>query len=82
MFGMRYPLDVAFLADDGTVIAMYERLRPSQVSKRHPEATTALELRVGTLERSGTRVGDRIELTSATAEVTGDPVEAGSHSPN
>jgi uncharacterized membrane protein (UPF0127 family) len=78
MFGMRYPLDVAFLADDGIVVAIYDRLQPSQVSKRHPEATTALELRAGTLGSSGTRVGDRIELTSANVEQTGDssPVEA------
>lgn len=68
MFGMRYPLDVAFLADDGTVVAVYERLRPSQVSKRHSEATMALELGAGALETSGTRVGDRIELTSANLE--------------
>jgi uncharacterized membrane protein (UPF0127 family) len=73
MFGMRYPLDVAFLADDGTVIAVYERLQPSQVSKRHSDATMALELGAGMLGTSGTRVGDRIELTSANVEQTGEP---------
>jgi uncharacterized membrane protein (UPF0127 family) len=64
MFGMRYPLDVAFLAQDGTVVAIYEWLRPSQVSRRHPEAAMALELKAGALGQSGTRIGDRIELLS------------------
>ena len=72
MFGMRYPLDIAFLAEDGTVVAVYEALRPSQVSKRHPEAAMALELKAGTLGRSVTQIGDRIELLSATLELTDD----------
>jgi uncharacterized membrane protein (UPF0127 family) len=82
MFGMQYPLDVAFLADDGTVVALYQGLQPSKVSKRHPEAVAALELRVGTLECSGTRVGDRIELRAANDELNGEPVHVGSDSSN
>jgi uncharacterized membrane protein (UPF0127 family) len=68
MYGMRYALDVAFLAEDGTVVAVYEWLQPSRVSKRHPDAIAALELKAGSLERSGTRVGDRIELKAADPE--------------
>jgi uncharacterized membrane protein (UPF0127 family) len=82
MFGMRYPLDVAFLAQDGTVVAIYEWLRPSQVSKRHPEAATALELKAGTLGQSGTRIGDRIELLSTSAELTDDQGRVGPDSSN
>jgi uncharacterized membrane protein (UPF0127 family) len=82
MFGMRYPLDVAFLADDGTVVALYAGLQPSKVSKRHPDAVTALELRVGTLEQSGTRVGDRIEVRAANVELSSEPAHAGSDSSN
>lgn len=62
MYWMRFALDVAFLADDGEVVALYHRLAPSRLSGRHKDARRALELRAGTLERSGTRVGDRIVL--------------------
>ena len=62
MYGMRYALDVAFLAPDGAVVAMYHELQPSQTSDRHKDAAMALELRAGTLAASGTQIGDRIEL--------------------
>jgi uncharacterized membrane protein (UPF0127 family) len=62
MYWMRYPLDVAFLAADGEVVAIYHELQPSQTSDRHKDASMALELRAGTLAASGTQIGDRIEL--------------------
>jgi len=62
MFWMRYPLDVAFLAANGEVVAIYHELQPSQTSDRHKGAAMALELRSGTLAASGTQIGDRIEL--------------------
>ena len=62
MYWMRYALDVAFLAANGEVVAMYHELQPSQTSDRHKDAAMALELRAGTLAASGTQVGDRIEL--------------------
>lgn len=63
MYWMRYPLDVAFLAADGTVVAVYHELQPSRKSDRHRNAVMALELKAGTLATTGTRVGDSIELT-------------------
>ena len=62
MYWMSYALDVAFLAEDGTVVAVYSELQPSRLSGRHKDAVRALELRAGMLEQSGTQVGDRIEL--------------------
>jgi len=62
MYWMRYALDVAFLAEDGAVVAVYNELQPSRLSGRHKDAVRALELRAGMLEQSGTQVGDRIEL--------------------
>lgn len=62
MYWMRFALDVAFLDDQGNVVAVYHELEPARLSGRHREATCALELRAGTLEQSGTQVGDRIAL--------------------
>ncbi|HKP48867.1 MAG TPA: DUF192 domain-containing protein [Gemmatimonadales bacterium] len=58
MFGMRYPLDVAFLDDRGGVVASYPALAPGARTRWHRQAVHALELPAGTLESSGTRVGD------------------------
>ena len=62
MYWMRFALDIAFLGEDGDVVAVYHELGPTKLSGRHRDAVRALELRAGTLEQSGTRVGDRIEL--------------------
>ncbi|MDX1578668.1 MAG: DUF192 domain-containing protein [Gemmatimonadota bacterium] len=62
---MRYPLDVAFVADDGRIVALYHELRPWRFSKTHRDAACALELPAGTLRATGTEVGDRISWRSS-----------------
>lgn len=62
MYWMKYPLDVAFLAPDGRVVATYHGLAPSSRSKWHAEADRALELQTGRLAATGTEVGDHLEL--------------------
>lgn len=61
MLGMRYPLDVAFLDREGRVVAAYPDLAPGGRTGYHREARAALELAPGTLARTGTRVGHRLE---------------------
>jgi uncharacterized membrane protein (UPF0127 family) len=63
MLGMRFALDVAFLAQDGTVVAAYADLKPGARTGWHHKATRALELPAGTLAASGTREGDQIVCT-------------------
>ena len=63
MLGMRFPLDVAFLDGDGTVVAAYPNLSPGARTGWHRRATRALELPAGTLAASGTREGDQIVCT-------------------
>jgi len=58
MYGMRYPLDVAFLDPSGRVVAIYPSLGAGHRTRWHGNASHALELRSGTLESSGTTVGD------------------------
>lgn len=58
MYGMRFALDIAFLDKRGVVIAVYPSLAPGSRTRWHRSATHALELPGGTLEVSGTDIGD------------------------
>jgi uncharacterized membrane protein (UPF0127 family) len=60
MYGMRFPLDVAFLDRSGTVVAMYLSLGPGSRTRWHREAAHALELPAGALQASGTAIGDML----------------------
>jgi uncharacterized membrane protein (UPF0127 family) len=58
MYGMRFPLDIAFLDEDCSVVAAYRSLAPGSRTRWHRNAVYALELPAGTLEDSGTVIGD------------------------
>lgn len=66
-FWMRFAIDVLALDDHGVVIDRVPNLKPWRV--RLPRRGTAgvLELPAGTLERSGTQLGHRIEFEAAAA---------------
>jgi uncharacterized protein len=65
MYGMRFPLDVAFLDGRGAVVAMYPSLAPGSRTRWHRNATHALELSAGTLVESGTSIGDVLVWSAA-----------------
>lgn len=67
MFGMRYPLDVAFVDRRGEVVARYAALPPGGRTGWHREALDALELPAGTLEATGTQEGDTVVYTEEVA---------------
>lgn len=71
MYGMRFPLDVAFLDRNGTVVAMYPSLAPGSRTRWHRNAAHALELPDGALSRSGTAVGDVLVWAAATEDSAG-----------
>src|SRR5688572_22148235 len=48
-FGMRFPIDLVFLDEDGEVVATIERLRPWRMSRLVRRAHSVLELREGTV---------------------------------
>jgi len=66
-FWMRFAIDVIALDDQGVIIDRVTDMKPWRI--RLPRRGTAgvLELRAGTLDESGTRVGHRIELAQAQA---------------
>jgi uncharacterized membrane protein (UPF0127 family) len=67
MLGMRYALDVVFLDREGSVVRTCERLAPGHMVPWVRHAHAALELPVGAIEASGTRVGDRVRYEPAEA---------------
>jgi uncharacterized membrane protein (UPF0127 family) len=60
MYGMRFPLDVAFLNRSGEVVAIYPSLAPGSRPRGHRKGVHALELAAGSLAQSGTTVGDML----------------------
>jgi uncharacterized membrane protein (UPF0127 family) len=62
MFGMRFPIDIAFLAPDGKVLFMHHGLKPNRLSRPVWRAEGALELKSGTLRATQTAIGDIIEF--------------------
>jgi len=62
MFGMQFPIDVAFLDPEGRVLSICHALHPNRLSPIVWRAEGALELAAGTLKTTGTEVGDVIEI--------------------
>jgi uncharacterized membrane protein (UPF0127 family) len=65
MWGMTYPIDVAFLDSGNEVVALYRELAPGARTRWHGRAKCALELPGGKLAESGTEVGDVVEWAPA-----------------
>lgn len=61
MYGVRYPLDIAFVDRRGAVVALHEGLRPNTRTGWYRRAAHAIELPAGTLAATHTREGDLLE---------------------
>jgi hypothetical protein len=64
-WGMRFTIDVVALDERGVVIDRVSNLKPWRIRLPKPGTAGVLELPAGTLERSGTAVGHRIEFAAA-----------------
>ena len=62
MFGMRFPIDVAFLSGSGRILAVHHDLAPNRLSRLVWFAEGVLEIAAGALHATRTGVGDRIEF--------------------
>jgi uncharacterized membrane protein (UPF0127 family) len=62
MFGMKFPIDVAFIARSGIVLAVHRKLPPNRLSRLMLRAEGVLELAAGALSERYTVPGDRIEF--------------------
>ena len=65
MFGMRYAIDVVFLDDGHRVVGLTSDLQPGRISPKVREATSVLELPVGTIARTGLVSGAQLEIADA-----------------
>ena len=71
-FGMKFPIDVAFLDRRRRIKRVYHGLLPSRLTSLVWGAQSVLELAAGSLARTGTRVGDELQFS-----VVEDPTDGG-----
>src|SRR6202453_2222274 len=63
--GMMFPIDLIFLGKEKEVVHMEEHVRPFRISDVSLKASSVLELPPHTIYRTGTKVGDRLEISAA-----------------
>lgn len=61
-FGMRIPIDVVYLDRSGTILRVAKAMPPARFGPLVRGARDVLELPAGTLVRSHSRIGDKLEL--------------------
>lgn len=62
---MRFPLDLLYLDHYGSVVHLEEDVKPWRFAAIKLRAASVLELPPGTIQSSGTGVGDKIEIATA-----------------
>lgn len=62
-FGMRFPIDVAFLDSSLRIKRIYHRLAPFRLTSLVWGARSVLELASGSLASTGTAVGDELRFS-------------------
>ncbi len=60
--GMLFPIDLIFLSKEKEVVHVEEHVRPFRISRVSLKAASVLELPPHTIYRSGTQVGDKLEI--------------------
>jgi uncharacterized protein len=60
-FGMRFPLDVAYVDTEGTVVRV-DRLPANRMGRPEPRAVMVIEAQAGAFERWGLVKGQPVEL--------------------
>jgi uncharacterized membrane protein (UPF0127 family) len=64
-FAMRFPLDLVYLDHDRRVIDVQENVVPWRVAPLRFGAESVMELPLGTIRKSRTEKGDKIEIITA-----------------
>src|SRR5260370_40661315 len=62
---MRFPLDLIFLDRFGNVLSLEENVKPWRLAPFRFRAASVLELPGGTIRKSATAIGDKIEIVTA-----------------
>jgi uncharacterized membrane protein (UPF0127 family) len=72
--GMMFSIDLIFLSKEKEVVHVEEYVRPFRISRVSLKAASVLELPPHTIYRTGTKVGDQMEISPLNA-----PQEAPEH---
>ncbi len=62
MWFMRFPIDVLYVGADDRVLDIDEDLRPWAIGRLRRASRYVVELPAGTVHKTGTRVGDKIQV--------------------
>jgi uncharacterized membrane protein (UPF0127 family) len=62
--GMLFPIDLIFLNKGKEVVHVEEHVRPFRISRVSLKANSVLELPAHTIYRTGTQIGDVLEISS------------------
>lgn len=60
--GMRFPIDVVYLNGDRVIVHIEENLRPWRMAAVRLKAATVLELPSSMVRKTGTSLGDEIDI--------------------
>lgn len=60
--GMRFPIDVLYLDENKTVVYARQSIKPWRIAPVNMKTVSVLELPRHTLDSTGTRVGDHVEI--------------------
>ena len=63
--GMKFPIDVLFLTKDNEVIGLISGMLPYRISSVHFRGYSVVELPNGTIRKSRTELGDKLEISLA-----------------
>ncbi len=64
MFFMKFPIDLIFIDKNSIVVQTVQNIRPWSISKIVKSAHCTIELPVGTVLASKTKIGDKLDLLS------------------
>lgn len=67
-FGMRFPIDAAYLDSRKRVVRIYHGLVPYRIARLMFKAKSVLELPAGTLKSTHTQLGDELEFRPVSDE--------------
>ncbi|PWU01020.1 MAG: DUF192 domain-containing protein [Candidatus Melainabacteria bacterium] len=62
MIGMTFPIDAIFVDKQGSVVGMVKDIKPWGISDHYWKAHGCLELPSGTIDATGTALGDRLKF--------------------
>ena len=62
MFFMKFAIDVVFVDGQNRVIGLCANIRPFHLSSIFWKSACAIELPAGTIEKTGTKVGDVLQI--------------------